>query len=379
MNRSSISTDRHVKTLKLLAKLVAVNLAVLALLLVVLELVLGNWIRPLDIDDLKRFSIPVNVKYELDVSELYESDIGPTVVYSRDQWGLRGTHTALKDIDVLTVGGSTTDQKYLDDSRTWQAYAARELARRGRPLVFANAGVDGQSTTGHLFNFRYWFPLLTEMRPKIVLFYLGINDVMKSGRRESYDAKVDATSWRVKSVTWQLIRTVRGNLQARSAQVLHGRKPIFTASDFTTAGALPAEQRTALATSIAESFVDNVDKLRAQAEALGAIPVFVTQTAYAWRASQGDARGLNRPIMIHDRKMNFADVSLLHQTMNRKLLDYCREKKAVCFDLAGDIRFDDSEFYDFLHTAPKGAEKVGRYVAQRLVTAFPDASATARR
>jgi lysophospholipase L1-like esterase len=347
------------------AMVFVVNCALAAILLVVFELVFGNWVRPLGVRDLRRFSIPVNVQYEMEA--LYSRERGAQIKYSRDKWGLRGNYGQLSDIDVLTIGGSTTDQRYLDDSETWQAYAEHRLKQRGIQLVFANAGVDGQSTIGHLFSFRYWFPVLQELHPKIVLFYLGINDVLQPADRGDFDAKVDATSWRVRSVTWQMLKTIRGNLLARQVHATHGVKPELSEYDFTSVGRLRRERQLALAQELGDRFVANVARLREHVVVMGAIPIFVTQTAYAWNSGAGTPRGVDRTIMSSGEEMNFADVSVVHQIMNERLLDYCASENLTCFDLATEVRFEDNDFYDFLHTTPTGAERIGTYIADKLV------------
>ena len=55
-------------------KILVVNGLVFAVLLVAVELGFGNWVRPLSLNDLKRFSIPINVTYTFDPSALYPSD-----------------------------------------------------------------------------------------------------------------------------------------------------------------------------------------------------------------------------------------------------------------------------------------------------------------
>ena len=180
---------------------------------------------PIGVADLKRFSIPIGVQFEFHTSRLY-GDGTPTIShYTRDAWGLRGAHGTLGAIDVLTVGGSTTEQRYLDDRATWQAAAETRLKELGHPLVIANAGVDGQSTVGHLFNFEFWFPMLTELHPRMVLFYVGTNDVLRHDQRTAFDAGVDANSWQVQSATFQLLRTVKSNLRARQVGVYPRKTP----------------------------------------------------------------------------------------------------------------------------------------------------------
>jgi len=347
-----------------IAALVLGNLIILAALLIVFELVFGNWIRPLGVEDLRRFSIPVDVQYQFEVP--YSRQKGQQITYTRDKWGLRGNHKRLSDIDVLTVGGSTTEQRYLDDSETWQAYAERELRKRGLQVEFGNAGVDGQSTIGHLFNFENWFPLLPELRPKVVLFYVGINDVLQPASRADFDAKLDATSWRVRSVTWQLLKTIQGNLVARDTRAAHGLKPKHSESDFTGVGMLSTEHRLYLAKGLTDRFLANIARLSEDATSMGAIPVFVTQTAYAWDSGPAAPRGLNHTITTAGEKMNFADVSYLHHMLNERLLAYCDDTGLTCFDLAADLRLDENDFYDYLHTTPVGAERIGRYIAEQL-------------
>lgn len=347
----------------------AVNAAVLLALLVPIELIFGNWIRPMRLGDLKRFAIPVGVSYEFDTSSLYGGGPRNPIHYTRDQWGLRGSHRSLEEVEVVTIGGSTTDQRYLDDQATWQTVAQRESERAGRPLVFANAGVDGQSTVGHAFTLQNWFPLLDGLKPRIVLFYVGINDVINSDIRGGFDTKVDASSWRVRSATYQLFRLVRGNVLAKNAGVTHGRMRPLSPSDFTEKGLLSAADRDAVRRRAAAAFVSRVGGLAETIRARGATPVFVTQTAFAWNADQSSpARGVKEELTarLHGYRMNFADVAFMHQAMNRDLLASCAASGMVCFDLASDVTFGVADYYDFTHNSPAGAEKIGRYIARRL-------------
>jgi lysophospholipase L1-like esterase len=359
--------------MKSFLKIAAINAAVLLGLLVLVELILGNWVRPMNIGDLKRFSIPINVEFKYDVSPLYGPPGVPREIqYTRNEWGLRGDFTKLSDVELLTVGGSTTDQKFLDDRETWQAYTQAELAARGHPITIANAGVDGQSTTGHLFDFDNWFNLLPELKPKTILFYAGINDVMKTAARGQFDGSLDKDNWRVKSATWQIVRLVRGTMQARHAQVVHGRKLEHAEGDFTDQGLLDAATRERIAGEVAEDFLRNADTLAARTHAMGSRPVFVTQTAYSWNAGAGTPpRGLKDKTRAHGVEMNYADVSFIHQHLNAALMKHCAEKGYACFDLATEIRLEPADFYDNLHTSPSGAQKIGAYLAEKLAGLTP--------
>lgn len=39
----------------------------------------------------------------------------------------------------------------------------------------------------------------------------------------------------------------------------------------------------------------------------------------------------------------------------------------VCLDLATELHFADGDFYDFEHNTPQGAEKIGHWLAGKLV------------
>jgi hypothetical protein len=340
-------------------------------LAVPIELVFGGWISRQGLGDLKRYSIPVGVSFEYDISGHYESDRGPRIRYTRDEWGLRGSYRSLRDVEMVTVGGSTTDQRFLDDGETWQAVAERELRLLGRPLVIANAGVDGQSTVGHMYTLGNWLPLVPELSPRYVLFYVGINDVLRPRDRGDFDAKLDPSTWRAKSAIWQLVRTVRGSLAARTAKVTHGRMPRFQPSDFTETGLLGSEDQQRLATELTARFVVNLERLRETVRRSGASPIFVTQSAYAWNAGRGPPRGLNHRLEMQQHVLNFADISAPHKAMNLGLLDFCRRTGTTCIDLAGELVLGETDYYDFVHPTPRGAEKVGRYLAARLLDLLP--------
>ena len=352
---------------KNLAKVALVNAAILVLLLVPVELIFGTWLRSFGLEDLKRFSIPIDVRFQFDTSALYGPAPG-MITYSRDQYGLRGNYGDLKDVEILTIGGSTTEQRYIDDAVTWQELASAELTRRGKPNAVVNAGVDGQSTVGHLFDFDHWFPLLPELRPKVIVFYVGANDVLRHETRQQYDGSLDAASWRVRSATFQLFRTIRDNRRARTAHVMHGRMREVAQLQFTTQGTLSGPEQGRLAGELTELFMSNVRKLRQRAQAMGAMPIFMTQTAFGWNADHSTPRGVVETVRILDLTVNFADVAFFHQHLNRALMASCLQEQTPCFDVANEVHFEAADYYDYLHNTPQGVAKIGAYLGARLAT-----------
>jgi hypothetical protein len=366
--------------LRSLFKLGVINAAIFLILALVVELLFGNWIRPMTVEDLRRFNIPISFREEVDASRLYQSGDGK-MVYSRDQWGLRGKFTRLEDVDVLTVGGSTTDQRYIDDAATWQSVAERAARARGVELTFANAGVDGQSSIGHRFDFDYWFPLLGGLKPKYVLFFIGVNDVMRVSYRRAFDETIDASSWKIKSAIYQFYRTIRGTMQARDAKIVHRPKPadITVQAEFVSEGMLDPAARARLAAVVSDNFIADLESLKERAGHLGSQPVFVTQNAFAWNAGRGPVSGLDLPVHIHDLKLNYADVSFLHKRMNEALMAWCVKSGTTCIDVASEVPLESTDYYDFVHTTPSGAAKIGTYIGDRLAELAAPASTRAAR
>src|SRR5262245_29719674 len=154
-------------------RLVLVNLGVLALGVLIVELAFGQWLRPGN--RIARLNLIVDKTISWDIRRLYR-DGYDEAIYQRDRFGFRGSYPDPGRIDILTVGGSTTDQRYITEGKTWQDVIAREFRKAGKNVSVVNAGVDGQSTYGHLKNFDWWFPAVPDLRVKYFLFYVGIND-----------------------------------------------------------------------------------------------------------------------------------------------------------------------------------------------------------
>ena len=92
----------------------------------------------------------------------------------RNEFGLRDSCDSIKDIEILTIGGSTTDQRYVPFKFTYQSIIEQRLKEVDRNFgCVSNAGVDGHSTWGHLFSFEKWFPLIPNLKPNFIILYIG--------------------------------------------------------------------------------------------------------------------------------------------------------------------------------------------------------------
>ncbi|MBM3733032.1 MAG: hypothetical protein FJW24_06140 [Acidimicrobiia bacterium] len=214
----------------LMFRVVAVNLGLLFAAIAAAELVFGTWLFGPSFGAL---NLPRDSVRRLDVSSLHPG--AEPVLYTRDRWGLRGRYEHAGAIGILAVGGSTTNEIYVGDDETWTARLAEHFARAGIPLSVVNAGVEGQSTVGHLHNFDAWFPLIPELKFHYLLAYIGINDLALGPRgadpiQATFDRAESPQRWRRvrqylanHSALYRLWRTASSAGKAMDAGIIHAR------------------------------------------------------------------------------------------------------------------------------------------------------------
>lgn len=356
------------------ARAVVVILAGVATGIALLELLFGgNRLNPL--------SIPVGVDLRLDVSDLYSSE-EPTVRYRRDRYGFRGKYTHPSTIDILTLGGSTADQRFLDESSTWQSVMAASFEEAGEALEVVNAGVDGQSTVGNLANFFHWFPAIPELRPKYVLVYVGTNDLFLDGTGTSRFDQLErggiADRILKRSALFDLYRKLKGiYLAERVLLIGHGSLRLdevaWTMAPVRVRVDWPKEA------SVIKGFDEFEERLRAlhdQIIKLRAKAIFVTQQSRYDKQVDGAVWGIDHEWKLFGLKGNGVDLGQLMSMQFERTMAVCRDLGAVCVDTTA-LKYDDGDFYDVVHHTPSGAAKLGRFLYGELASIFPVAEGPA--
>jgi lysophospholipase L1-like esterase len=348
------------RSLRRVAKIVVVNLLVLVAGVVAIELCFGvwfgSWYDP-------RLRVIRDVEYRIDVRSLYGAS-GP-VIYRRDQWGLRGNFDDPRRVDIVTIGGSTTDQRFLTEGATWQDRLAQRLETMGHPVAIANAGIDGQSTVGHIASLKGWLFRIPRLHPQLVLVYAGINDVLLQYKID-YDG-VEASGFIPRSVQYvdhrsailALYRTVDGMIAAAQGHVVH--RPIKLAEldiNWVPTGDLK---------DLRDDYAKRLDAYEARLETLGrlirawgAVPIFITQPRADRQLMPGGA------IMLMIRNDWMDPETRVLGLFNERTLSFCRRAGDLCIDLAGELALGLDDFYDFSHNNPAGAARIGDYLAPKI-------------
>ena len=358
-------------------RVLGINLGILAGLLVVLELLFGTWFS--DVHALHQFTKPRDLRIERP-NPLSETP--PVIVYTRDVNGFRGLTGPVSEIDLLTVGGSTTDQRFLDDNATFQAVLRAMFAEGGRMVSVANAGIDGQTTFGHLENFPSWFSLVDGLHPRYVLFYVGINDALIVAEKGAYDV-IEASSPRLraqlyireKSAFYQIYLIAKRAFFTPHVAHRFDKINFATGDGLVRRGRLSEDALKSPDVSSALTALETrIAALAARAKSLGAEPVFVTQRSTAWTRAGGDlfgvadvAPGFHRGLVARFGALSGIDIYRIERAVADAVLRGCRTSGGHCFDLMAEVDFDlDVDFYDEIHTTADGSARIARFLYQKL-------------
>lgn len=348
------------------ARIIAANIGLLIAVLVIAELIFGNWIFGPDFGFL---NIRHDERHVLDISEFMPGR--ESITYSRDSHGLRGDYGGdPAGIDILVIGGSTTNERFIDDADIWTQRLADNFAAAGQAVRIANGGVDGQSSRGHIKAFELWFPNIAGLKPKMVLAYVGINDTAVTGDDASKfdDMRSPGLGRRVRhyvinhSVLYNQFRRVRGAFRARGAKLMHGGnsfktglwKPVNKVSS-------PASLKAELAGRLG-AYGRRLAILAAAIQRFGAEPVFVTQPLGAFRSRNGGLEKLVQPgAFAKNPEVSDKDLATMG-LFNGVTRAVCAAQKLRCIDLASLLQFKDGDFYDPLHTTPAGSQRIADFL-----------------
>ena len=351
-------------------KLIGMNSIVLICALIILEMVFGNWFNS---NNLNRLNIIKDQAIHYNLQGLYPSE-NDDILYTRDKWGFRGEYSNVAAIDILTVGGSTTDQRYISDGYTFQDILRKEFQKSDKDVNVVNAGIDGQSTFGHIKNFDWWFPNIPELKVRYFLFFIGVNDFFIDNNN-SYDDLLGESlnpieiALKTKSALYYLYKTITGIRLADTYGLTHNlghSRKFFTTTNWVNHPALSNYRELMHNRLIA--YEERLDILCKKVKSAGAIPIFVTQSQRrCYVFIDGNLYGKPKIGRYNGQLYNGVDYYHIIRMLHEKTKKICIKNSGIFIDLDNELDFDIKiDFYDSAHTTPSGAEKIGKYLYKKL-------------
>ena len=134
--------------MKKILKIFIINIFILILGIIILEIIFGNWLKNSNYGSLL---IP---KKQINIIKSFPYNSNEIGIYSRDKDGFRANEYELENIEILIIGGSTTEEREVDDNKIWTKIFEKNLNTN---LKVLNAGIGGQTSYGHKLMFNLWF------------------------------------------------------------------------------------------------------------------------------------------------------------------------------------------------------------------------------
>ena len=332
-----------------LIKIILTNLLIFFSLFVLLDIFFGTWFKN---------NFAFRLSSERNIDRLYEFNFKNhkgISRYIRDNNAFRIGLDPIysKDINVVFSGGSTTNQKFLKYEDT----IVSGLQKNFPNIKFVNAGIDGLSIKGHINSFEYWFDKIKNLKPKIYIFYIGINDqnLIKQNMKPvdtfeepSLKNKIkeylESNSFWYKNFrklkTYSYLKFGFSKGINKVSTVVYGERnneKFISYAEF--------EKKYKINKEYVNLYNGYLDKLTKTVKSRNAEVIYITQIS---------GHGMNEELF----------------STSNSIMQHCKINDLFCIDLAKESKLDYEDFYDALHLNTKGSLKVINFLTNKLKNFF---------
>ena len=320
---------------------------------------------------LKGDKIVLPVDQRATITNRINPKLDAVVVNTRNSLGFRGPepppdwkHT----LTVITVGGSTTECHFLNDDRTWPFLLGRKLSDSFPGCWLNNAGLDGHSTYGHLVLVNDY---IKKLRPSIVLFLTGINEVETSGplfhdKLNTRGAYPDLRHYIFENseVLNLLLNLARGWRAQKFNNTTNALAPLDDRQRRVVPDSV-IRQRLAVQGPWLAAYRERLMSLVDTCVSYHIVPVLMTQPNQ-FGEGRDSLTGADLALFPVEGGMNGRMIWELLEEYNDVVRKVCLEKGIALIDLARLLPKNSVYFYDMSHFTNQGAEKVASIVAEGL-------------
>jgi lysophospholipase L1-like esterase len=317
-----------------------------------------------------RIVLPVRQVYTFDNHGATKLD--PVTHHTKNALGFRGPDPPrdfASRLTILTIGGSTTECLFLSDGKTWTDVMARRVAALTPRSWVNNAGLDGQSTFGHLVLLR---TVVAPMKPTMAVFLVGANDVGVEAANTYDSALAPSASGLYAVETFLIAHSEIASLVQNLYRAGRARQRGFGHSQVDLATAPRLVLDPPVVDAALRKYRAPLDGYAARIKAIvtlsrdsGIEPVLVTQPALFGEAVD-PATGVDlATVQVNGRGNGSLEWRVL-EMYNDVTRRVAGEERADLIDLARELPKDSRFFYDFLHFTNEGADRVGNIVSAHL-------------
>jgi lysophospholipase L1-like esterase len=329
------------------------------------EAINGSWYS----SKLEKKLLEINAIYDVDIkidpNDFYESK--NKISYKRNKFGLRDNCKNTKNIAIVTVGGSTTDQRYIDFEKTFQKRLQDFFRSSNIDTCISNAGVDGHTSFGSLKAVQDWFPLIPDFNPRYFILYTGINDAVLIEHNGKLDSKKSDIFTSIKfklisnSYLYFLYNKCKNIMQVNNDTygVLTHTKEIKKLYKFDSQTVNPIFKNDLFENSI--KFKENFTQIINLIIKSGSEPICVSQPTFFVK----EGKGITDAIKYKGSYLNGLDLNLSLDLINNEMKEICKKNNLIFIDISNED-FLESDFYDFVHLNNQGNEKIANILFNSL-------------
>lgn len=294
--------------------------------------------------------------------------------YSRNALGFRGpmpTDSIQNLNSIITIGGSTTECRFLSDSTTWPFLLGEELKDSVPNVWVNNAGIDGHSTFGHLLLMKEY---IIKLKPKYIMLLTGVNDV-ETEKPESFDVANDnrlqygSAKQFVKSLLQktEIGATIYQFYAIRSAYkkgLIHKEIDFKQLKDTTYTAAYIQDVITKQK-SYLSGYQSRLQEIINICKANNIQPILLTQPSL-YGSFTDSTSGIKMDLKFHES--NSGKNNLLQEQVLEEYNQVVRSfnTQATVIDLAKLMPKNTAYYYDFIHFNKQGAAKMAEILGEEI-------------
>lgn len=326
-------------------KIIFYNLIIFFSLSVFSEILLGHWftkdnfgfhMRDKRNKNWKTISNFENVEYKF--------------FYRRNFYGFRGEEFDPKDVKIILEGGSTANQRFTPEELTIIELLNKKFKSDAIDLKIYNAATDGKSLRGVIYDFNHWFTKIKNFHPEFVILLLGINerDLASETDEKMFDInfqekKLDRIKdyFKNNSFIYSKYKKIANKYFPKntSGYFLSGKKLY---SNFDYVNYKDAKNLKRIISEKDKKIILQLENrlliLKRKFKSNKIQPIIITQIAYD---------GLNDQTLF---------------LVNEKLKEFSANNNWPIIKLDELIVMEPYDFYDPIHTAPKGSKKIANVI-----------------
>ena len=340
-------------------KIILVNLILTIFVFLCFEIFTGDYIRGKHVL-LNHNYLVINKKIEYDIDLYTEKPI--KIKYDRDEYGFKDKYKSIDKVDIITIGGSTTEQRYLSIENTWTDILEKKINFNNNNIDIINAGISGQSSKGHIWSLNKWFKNIKNLKPKYIIFYMGINE------SENNEARGDPQPYQLNTV--KLIDKIKKYAKINNG-ITYKTYLKFTLSKSALLNVWHDPKRYNLPYKKigpeTKKFKDiafrrlerKLGEIINLVNEIEAKPIFVTQKSLRWK-------------IVGDSIYSVDNINYYYNEMkiSETIINYCIKNNIKYIDGFKNLEFEKKDTWDLVHTSPSGSNKIANLIFDEIFYLF---------